>query len=489
MAGPSDFYGQTPALWGAGDYPGQGALTPFLNNPMQVGLLSAASGLIRAGGPSPVPVSLSQALAQGIQAGLGGYAQTQQANLQNKMLQAHGALYQQQARKAALDAAMTEQAMKSGLFAGGGDPDQLEALGLRLAAGGHPGSATLIAQSDKRRTLLQNQQAVDSMRSAPGTLGAGVVTSSPQGQALLANLSGDPSFDQAVLAAQNEALNSNTKLAPQPVAAPRPGLYGALANSPYVGQAAQAMQAQLDVSKGIPAQTWLEHYGRLQAQDQTATNQAIAREENAAVRRELASQADNTRRELAGQSDETRRMIAAMASGNRDSNRQNLQDQRNFSNERSLANDFNNLSKDFRVVLPSFQASARYIASGKFNSSGDRDLAFSYARTLDPKDRVGVNDIKDINKLGNVPERIQQAIVALAEGKQLPDRVRLEMFGAMRNRFQTMNEQQQDIEDEYEKRAQQYMLTPGRVVQRFAIRNSTPARQSGSSGGWSATRE
>src|SRR6185503_12718865 len=97
----------------------------------------------------------------------------------------------------------------------------------------------------------------------------------------------------------------------------------------------------LDVSKGIPAQTWLEQHGRLQQQGQTATNQALARAENAAVRRELASQADNTRRELAGQSDETRRMIAAMSSGNRDTNRQNLEDQRNFTRERSLANDYN----------------------------------------------------------------------------------------------------------------------------------------------------
>jgi hypothetical protein len=234
----------------------------------------------------------------------------------------------------------------------------------------------------------------------------------------------------------------------------------------------------------------LQQFQHLQQQDQSATNQAIAREDNAALRRELASQSDATRRELAGQTDETRRFLAATAAGSRADNRQALADQRNFSNERNLANDYNGLSKDFRVVLPSFQASARYVAGGKYNSSGDRDLAFSYARTLDPKDRVGVNDIKDINKLGNVPERVQQAIVGLAEGKMLPDRVRLDMFNAMRNRFNTMNEQQADIENEYEGRARQYLLEPGRVVQRFAIRSASPSgRQTGATGGWSATRE
>jgi hypothetical protein len=244
--------------------------------------------------------------------------------------------------------------------------------------------------------------------------------------------------------------------------------------SPYVGPFAHDLQGQLDTTRGgLTPQQWLQQYDRLQGQHVTSTNQATARNETAELRRDLAGQADNTRR-----------MLAAQSAGSRTDRQQDLEAQREFTRERSLANDYNALAKDFRTVLPVFQSSARYVAGGKYNSSGDRDLAFAFARTLDPKDRVGVHDIKDINKLGNLPERIQQAIIGLAEGKELPDRVRLEMFGAMRNRFDSMNELQQQIEDEYEGRAKQYMLKPDRIVQRFSIRGSKPGN---GNGGWSAT--
>jgi hypothetical protein len=482
MANPFNF-GQ-PALFL--DEP-QGALSGF-SDPRTIGLLSMATGLLQAGGPSRTPVSTGQALSQGLNAGIGGYSQARNQMAENAMNQARMAMLAQQARKAKMDADLTEQAMAGGALHNSGDPDQLEMLGTRLALGGHPGGATLIAQAEKIRALRQNQQAVDSMRSAPGTLGAGVTTTSPQGQALLGNLTGDVSFDQSILEAQNDALNSNPGLKSLPIAAAKPGLFGPLMASPFVRNSAQALQNQLDASKGIPAQTWLTQFNNLQQQDQTATSQAIAREENATVRREIAERADATRRELAGQSDETRRLIAQTSAGRRDETRQNLEEQRRFERERSLANDFNRLTADYRVILPAFQGTARYMASGKYNSAGDRDLAFAFAKTLDPRDRVGVNDIRDINKLGNVPERIQQAIVGLAEGKELPERVRREMFDVMRNRWAVANEQQQQIEDEYESRARQYMLAPDRVVQRFAVRGAKPntPQPRGATGGWSA---
>jgi hypothetical protein len=373
-----------------------------------------------------------------------------------------------QVNKAQLDANLQQQLMGGGALSNMNDPDKLEQLGTRLAAGGHAGGAALIAQAQRMREQIEERQTAESFRSRPGVLGAGVTTTSPQGQALLGNLTGDQSFDSAVLAAQNEALNSNTRLQPQPVQSPRPGLFAPLMTSPYVGQFAQDMQSQIDAAKGLKSSQILGQYNRLEQQDMNARNQATARGETADLRRELANQADNTRR-----------MLAAQSAGSRTDRQQDLQDQREFTRERSLANDYNALSKDFRTVAPVFESTARYVASGKYNSSGDRDLAFAFARTLDPKDRVGVHDIKDINKLGNLPERIQQAIIGLAEGKELPDRVRLEMFQAMRNRFQSLNDLQQQIEDEYEGRARQYMLKPDRVVQRFATRKDAKPTKPG----------
>jgi len=448
----------------------------FSGDPQQQALLAVAAGLLESGGPSRTPVSLGQGAARGMMQGRETYLQAQQALANNAMRKAQMTMLEQQARKAKFDADLTDQAMGSGALTNSSNPDKLEMLGTRLALGGHPGGAALIGQAERLRAAQQNRQAVEGMRSMPGTLGAGVTTTSPQGQHLLSTLTGDQEFDSAVLQAQNEALNSNPNLPPQPIQAPRQGLFSPLMASPYVGPYAQQLQGQLDApsSTGIKAEDWLRHVDRLQQQHLTATNQATARGESAELRRDLAAQADNTRR-----------MLAATSRQGRTDRQQDLQDQREFNRERGLANDFNALSKDFRTVLPAFQASAQYIAGGRYNSSGDRDLAFAFARTLDPKDRVGVNDVKDIVKLGSLPERMEQAIVALAEGKELPDRVRMEMFAAMRNRFESMNELQQQIEDEYEGRASQYMLKPDRIVQRFAIRGSKPTR-GGASGAWSA---
>lgn len=430
-------------------------------DPRYMALLNAGLSMMSNSGPSLQPRSRGQILGQAGQVGLNTFMQARQMQQAQADAELRRKVTAEQLKKLQLDAGFQQQLMSGGGLTDMNDPDKMEQLGRALALRGHAGGATLISQAENMRKRREEQATADSFKSRPGVLGAGVTTTSPQGQALLGNLTGDQDFDSAVLAAQNEALNSNTQLQAQPVQSPRPGLFAPLMSSPYVGQFAQDMQSQIDASKGLKPTQILGQYDRLQQQHVTSTNQATARGETAELRRELAEQADNTRR-----------MLAAQSRGARSDRQQDLQDQRNFSRERGLANDYNALSKDFRTVAPVFESTKRYVASGKYNSSGDRDLAFAFARTLDPKDRVGVHDIRDINKLGNFPEQIKQAIVGLAEGKELPDRVRLEMFQAMRNRFESMNAQQQDYEDEYERRALQYMLKPDNVVQRYSIRNT-----------------
>lgn len=439
-------------------YQAMGAPEPqgLLSNPTTAALLSMAGSLMSAGAPSPVPVSLGAAFGGGLTNAVNTFGTVQHRNLQN-------ALLGQQMRKLQLESDLTNQVMQGGL-GGFNDPDKMEALGARLAAAGHPGGATLIDRAQKIRERNQNAAALTGMRTAPGILGAGVTTNSPQGQALLGNLTGtDPSFDEAVLAAQNEALNSNTRptMPAQDVRAPNPGIYSPLFSSPYVGSAARAAQNILDTTTGLTPKDVQTEYTRL-AQSH----------ENSQLRQDLADQNAGLRRDL-----------AAGAQQGRQDNRDNLQAQRTFSQEQDLSKQYNALTKNFRVVVPQVQAAAQYVAGGKFDSSGDRALAFQFAKTLDPSDRVGVNDVKDIAKLGNVPERIVQAVQSLAEGKMLPDRVRLEMMGIIRSRFETMNEQQTDIEGEYEERAKRYMLNPRNVVIRYSQRRESDAGGQGSSGG------
>ena len=58
-------------------------LTPQQQESMQrQALLSTAAALLQAGGPSPVPISLGQALGAGLQAGTGAYGKAQESAIQ-----------------------------------------------------------------------------------------------------------------------------------------------------------------------------------------------------------------------------------------------------------------------------------------------------------------------------------------------------------------------------------------------------------------------
>lgn len=445
-------------------------------DPQTMAFLSAAASGLQASGPSRMPVSFGQVMGGALQSGVGALQNQQHLNAQNALARAHTGLLEQQIAKAKQDEELTRQMFGGGAGSGGGmggalstfnDPDQMEKWAALAVAKGHPGAATLVSQAEKLRTAQQGRQLMAGMQSSPGSLGAGVTPNSPQGQALLANQTGDPGFDNAVMAAQNQALNSNARpgMPARPVQAARPGLFAPLMDSPTVGPSAREMQRQIDTAPPGAAnpQQYNQQFDKLLQLHQTAANQAAAREDSGALRRELA-----------GQSDQTRRDIANMNAGLREDNRNNNQTNRTFTQEHQLAQDYSNTNvvKDFRKVLPQFRSAAEYVAGNKFDSSGDRALVFQFAKTLDPQDRVGVNDVKDINKLGNVPERITQAVAGLAEGKMLPDRVRQEMFQVMRSRFGSMNEQQSQIEDEFTQRAKSYMLKPENVVMPFAVRGN-----------------
>lgn len=82
-----------------------GLLDTLFSDPQQVGLLSMATGLMSAGGPSRTPVSLGQAMAQGYNNGLQGYALMQK----EKREQAQQDLINQQVEMAKQKLAMEKE--------------------------------------------------------------------------------------------------------------------------------------------------------------------------------------------------------------------------------------------------------------------------------------------------------------------------------------------------------------------------------------------
>jgi hypothetical protein len=121
-----------------------GILESF-NDPSTIGLLSAASGLLSASGPSRVPVSLGQALGTGIMSGLQGYQSGQQMALEKQKgdllkAQTDQALLQTKRQQALQDLIAgvlgvglpTNQSSQGLPQVGGQQPDQSQGTGLRI---------------------------------------------------------------------------------------------------------------------------------------------------------------------------------------------------------------------------------------------------------------------------------------------------------------------------------------------------------------------
>lgn len=142
--------------------------------------------------------------------------------------------------------------------------------------------------------------------------------------------------------------------------------------------------------------------------------------------------------------------------------------------ELKLADDYARDTKGFKEAKTQFSAVTDYMANitkdkKAATSAGDKSLVFAYAKMNDPGDKVAVKDIQDIQKLGNVPERIVQSVVSLAKGNMLPDRIRAEMMDEITRKFKEMNTQQHATEKEYTDRAGRYKIDPRNVVQSHAV--------------------
>jgi hypothetical protein len=137
--------------------------------------------------------------------------------------------------------------------------------------------------------------------------------------------------------------------------------------------------------------------------------------------------------------------------------------------ELKLADDYARDTKGFKETKAKFSAAAQYyaeVAGGKKapTPADDRALVFTYAKMLDPGDKVAVKDVQDINKLAGVPDRVIQGVQNLVKGNLLPPDVRKDMFAVIRKEFTQHNRAQGQLETEYTERTGRYRLDPRNVV-------------------------
>ena len=73
----------------------------YLDDPRTHGILNLAAGLLQAGGPSRTPVGFGQALGMGMQQGLSGYQQAQQAQMMNEFRRRQLQMQEEEAKRKA----------------------------------------------------------------------------------------------------------------------------------------------------------------------------------------------------------------------------------------------------------------------------------------------------------------------------------------------------------------------------------------------------
>jgi len=232
-------------------------------DPQTQGLLAAAFAGLQASGPSRMPTSFGQVVGQAGTAGL-------QATDQAAQLQARLRLQKLQADQLQQQLDMQKDVLS---ISGGDasklmtDPDTMERIGILGALRGHAGYAGLIGQAEKIRARKVAESELGTMRSRG-----------------------------AIEPDQQEVQQAADQGTPAPSAAPQGGAFSALFSSPYVGEQAKALQAQLNASPALAAdpEAWRRHYDRLQAahlaglaQERSLQDRQAGREESLALRREI----------------------------------------------------------------------------------------------------------------------------------------------------------------------------------------------------------
>lgn len=147
-----------------------------LADPEQQGLLGAASGLLGAGGPSRMPVSLGQALGAGFQGGIQGYKGAQDRQKEQAALDLQQAQLQQALRQGQINSELYARVL-SGLQGGQGSPapsgapdqsDGAPAIGAPSQTGGQQ-------TSGQGSFGLNSNGILGGLLAGPGELGKAIV--------------------------------------------------------------------------------------------------------------------------------------------------------------------------------------------------------------------------------------------------------------------------------------------------------------------------
>jgi len=138
-------------------------------------------------------------------------------------------------------------------------------------------------------------------------------------------------------------------------------------------------------------------------------------------------------------------------------------------NENTLRDEYNNLTKDFRVVQDAHEKIKSVAATG----AGDMSLLYSFVKLLDPGSVVRESEFAAAAASGSFGERIQGAMQRVISGQRLPDSLRNDFIREADNLYTSQKKGTDRLTASYTGMAKRMGLNPENVIVDYASKAGT----------------
>ena len=144
-----------------------------------------------------------------------------------------------------------------------------------------------------------------------------------------------------------------------------------------------------------------------------------------------------------------------------------------FGNEKDLRTEFTTQMKPYVELAQAF----RKVEAAALNPSaaGDISLVYGYMKILDPGSTVMQGEQATAQNAGGVPDRIRATYNKALTGESLADNVRLDFYSQARNLIESQRQMAADVGDRYKQYADAYKLDSNQIVFDPFKRIKTPA--------------
>jgi hypothetical protein len=144
-----------------------------------------------------------------------------------------------------------------------------------------------------------------------------------------------------------------------------------------------------------------------------------------------------------------------------------------FGNEKDLRTEFTAQMKPYVELAQAF----RKVEAAALNPSaaGDISLVYGYMKILDPGSTVMQGEQATAQNAGGVPDRIRATYNKALTGESLADNVRVDFYSQARNLIESQRQMAADVGDRYRQYADAYKLDSNQIVFDPFKRIKTPA--------------